>query len=84
MITFSSSSHYESPAATPSESSGSTTIDCYETLSGLKEPISADWSLIVATMHFLAIVWLPTSSPTSPSVKYFTFICKVEETAPIP
>jgi len=74
MITLSSSLHCKTLVIVLDESSGSLTINFYETLSRLKESILANWWLIAATIHCLAIVWLLTSSSTYPSVAYFTSI----------
>ena len=48
-----------------------------------EKPFSINWCLIAATKHCLAIVWLPISSPIRPSVGNLTFICKVDDTAPM-
>ena len=80
---FSSSSHCALIFAVLFETSGTLTVDCYKTRLELRRFTYRDWCLIAATIHCLAMVWHPTSSPTRPSVRYFTLISKVKEIAPI-
>ena len=57
-------------------------FDCYKLLSEEVEDPTFGLCTMVATMHCLAIDWLPTISLTWPWDGYFTFWWCVEETTP--
>ena len=78
--TFSRSSHFDFSI---DPLSGNTRVfDCYKTLFAEAEDSTLGWCKMAATMHSLAMDWLPTISLTWPFDGYFTFWCRVEETAP--
>ena len=57
-------------------------LDCYRPCSTEVKDSTLPWYLIAATKHCLAIDKLPTNSSTWSPDGYFTFKCRVEETAP--
>jgi len=56
-------------------------LDCYKSISVEVEDLALGLYKMAATMHCLAMDLFPTISLTWPSNGYFTFWCKVEETA---
>ena len=79
-MTFSKSSHFASSVDPLSGNIG--VFDCYKPLSAEAEDSTSGQCKMAATMHYLAMDWLPTISLTWPSDGYFTFWCMIEETAP--
>ena len=79
MRTFSNPSH----ETEQSEETSNSGCDYYKTDLISNELTSDTWWLTIATIHYMAIAWHPTSSATPSSVGYFNFTCKVEDTAPI-
>ena len=57
-------------------------FDCYKFISEQAEDLTFSLCNMAATMHYVAINWLPTISLTWPWDGGFTFWWKVEETAP--
>ena len=80
MITFSKSSQLASSAGPPLDEVEA--FDCYRGFSTKSEGTTLSLCKMAATMHCLATDWLPKIYLTRPSEGYFTFWCKVEETAP--
>ena len=61
---------------------GTGVINCYKPFSAEVEGSLFGHREIADTMHYLAIPWFPMTSFTRPLDGYFTFWCKVDDTAP--
>ena len=66
----------------PLPKAGAGVINCYKPLSVEVEGSVLSRREIADTMHCRAMAWFPITSFTQPSNGYFTFWCKVDDTAP--
>ena len=79
-ITLSKSSRFTSSAGLSKGNAGG--FNCYNPLLMVAEVSASGRCCIAVTRHCRAATWFPTISNTWPSDGYFTFWCRVDETAP--
>ena len=66
----------------PLPEAGAGVVNCYKSFSTEMEGSLFGRHEIADTMHCRAIAWFPITSFTRPPDGYFTFWCKVDDTAP--